>query len=270
MQRLVEISGLNVRYSGVHALDNVSFTVDDGDFLGVIGPNGAGKSTLFSCMLGINTNYTGIVKMFGQDVRKSKGALRNIGYVPQSMRFEKNFPITVREVIRLGMWHKTANEDRIDEVMQELWIHELEKRRIGELSKGQQQRVFIAKAIVNDPKLLVLDEPVTGVDQASSTLFYGILKDLNSNHGITIVWSSHDLESVNMLANRIACIDQRMHFHGPAEQFFADEGLVRMHSEGSMHLHMKNHRSHMGNKNHSNDPCDIRKHFPTNHHAKMM
>ena len=241
MPRPIEISGLSADYSGVRALDDVSLDVEDGDFLGVIGPNGAGKSTLFSCMLGIHTDYEGTIKVFGQDIRRSKSALRKLGYVPQMMHFERNFPITVREVIRLGMWHG-VREERIDEVMQELWIHELEGRRIGELSGGQQQRVFIAKAIVNDPKLLVMDEPVTGIDQTSINLFYGILKDLNANHGMTVVWSSHDLDAVGMLATQVACLNKRMYFHGSSKEFFADESLVRLHSEGSMHIHMQGHK----------------------------
>ena len=241
MPRPIEISGLSAGYSGVQALDNVSLEVEEGDFLGVIGPNGAGKSTLFSCILGIHTAYGGTIRVFGQDIRHSRSALRKIGYVPQVIHFERNFPITVREVIRLGMWHG-VREERIDEVMQELWIHELEGSRIGELSGGQQQRVFIAKAIVNDPKLLVMDEPVTGIDQNSINLFYGILKDLNANHGITIVMSSHDLDAVGLLTNQIACLDKKMHFHGSSKEFFADEDLVRLHSEGPMHLHMQEHK----------------------------
>ena len=226
MPRPIEISNLSVGYAGVPALEDVSFEVDQGEFLGIIGPNGAGKSTLFACMLGLNTQYTGAIRIFGQNIHKSKSPLRQIGYVPQMMHFERNFPVTVREVIRLGMWHG-VREERVDEVMRELWIHELADRRIGELSGGQQQRVFIAKAIVNDPKLLILDEPVTGIDQASMNLFYGILKDLNSNHGITIVWSSHDLDAVNMMSSHVACLNRKLFFHGVAKEFFSDEKLVQ-------------------------------------------
>lgn len=240
MPRPIEISNLSVGYAGMPALEDVSFEVDQGEFLGIIGPNGAGKSTLFACMLGLNTQYTGTIRIFGQDIHKSRSPLRKIGYVPQMVHFERNFPVTVREVIRLGMWHG-VREERIDEVMRELWIHELTDRRIGELSGGQQQRVFIAKAIVNDPKMLILDEPVTGVDQASVNLFYGILKDLNSNHGITIVWSSHDLDAVSTMSSHVACLNRTLFFHGTAKTFFSDEQLVQMHSEGSMHLHMQDH-----------------------------
>lgn len=227
MPRPIEVSNLSVAYAGVQALENVSFDVDQGEFLGIIGPNGAGKSTLFACMLGLNTQYAGTVRIFGQNIHRSKGPLKKIGYVPQMMHFERNFPVTVREVIQLGMWHG-VQEERVDEVMRELWIHELADRRIGELSGGQQQRVFIAKAMVNDPKMLILDEPVTGVDQASMSLFYGILKDLNSNHGITIMWSSHDLDAIKMMSSHVACLNRTLYFHGAAKEFFSDEKLVQI------------------------------------------
>jgi len=239
----LEISNLSVRYPGVQALDDVSLTVDPGEFIGIIGPNGAGKSTLFSCMLGLNNDYSGTIRIFGDDIKNSRSALKKIGYVPQKMHFESNFPATVREVIRMGMWHTAVNEDKIDEVMQELWIHEIADRRIGLLSSGQQQRVFIAKALVTDPKMLILDEPITGVDQSSVKLFYGILQDLNSNHGITIVWSSHDLDAVNMTSTCVACLNRKLSFHGSTQEFFADEELIKQYSEGPMYIHMKEHNS---------------------------
>ena len=164
MLKIVEIDHLNVKYPDVKALDDVSFSVNKGDFLGIIGPNGAGKSTLFASMLGLNTKYEGTIKFFGKDIRKSKDYLKEIGYVPQKPIFEKNFPATVNDVVRMGL-RKESDVSKIDEILQQLWIHELSNRLIGELSGGQQQRVFIAKALVNKPKLLILDEPVAGIDQ---------------------------------------------------------------------------------------------------------
>ena len=179
MLKVVEIDHLTIEYPEVKAIDDVSFTVNQGDFLGIIGPNGAGKSTLFAAMLSLNTKYKGTIKFFGTDIRKSKTYLKEIGYVPQKPIFEKNFPATVNDVVKMGL-QKEADEDKIDQILQQLWIHELSERRIGELSGGQQQRVFIAKALVNNPKILILDEPVTGIDQQSIDLFYSILKELNS------------------------------------------------------------------------------------------
>ena len=237
---IVEINNLTVQYPDVKALDDVSFTVNQGDFLGIIGPNGAGKSTLFDVMLNLNTKYQGTLKFFGEDIKKSKKYLKEIGYVPQKPIFEKNFPATVNDVVRMGL-RTESDENKIDEILQQLWIHELSNRRIGELSGGQLQRVFIAKALVNSPKILILDEPVTGIDQQSIELFYSILRELNSKQKITIIWSSHDLDAVNKLANHVACLNRTLFFHGMSEKFFSDDKLVKQYSEASMQEHMHHH-----------------------------
>ncbi|HET9009259.1 MAG TPA: metal ABC transporter ATP-binding protein [Nitrosarchaeum sp.] len=240
MLKVVEIEHLTIQYPDVKAIDDVSFTVNQGDFLGIIGPNGAGKSTLFAAMLGLNTKYKGTIKFFGTDIRKSKSYLKEIGYVPQKPVFEKNFPATVNDVVKMGL-QKESDENKIDEILQQLWIHELSERRIGELSGGQQQRVFIAKALVNNPKVLILDEPVTGIDQQSIDLFYSILKELNSKQNITIIWSSHDLDAVNKLANHVACLNRTLFFHGESGDFFKNDDLVKQYSEASMQEHMHHH-----------------------------
>ena len=238
--KIIEIKNLGIQYPGIKAIDNVSFSVEENDFLGIIGPNGAGKSTLFSCMLGLNDQYDGTISFFGEDIRKSKKYLKNIGYVPQKPIFEKNFPATVREVVRMGL-RRGSDENKVDRVLQDVWIHELSHKLIGELSGGQQQRVFIAKALVGEPKILILDEPVTGIDTQSTELFYGILRELNKKQKITIIWSSHDLDAVNKLANKVACLDRTLFFHGISEKFFGDEELIKKYSEASMQKHMHNH-----------------------------
>ncbi len=240
MLKVVEIDHLTIEYPDVKAIDDVSFTVNQGDFLGIIGPNGAGKSTLFASLLNLNTKYKGTIKFFGTDIRKSKNYLKEIGYVPQKPIFEKNFPATVNDVVKMGL-QKESDENKIDEILQQLWIHELSEKRIGELSGGQQQRVFIAKALVNNPKVLILDEPVTGIDQQSIDLFYSILKELNSKQNITIIWSSHDLDAVNKLANHVACLNRTLFFHGESDDFFENDELVKQYSEASMQEHMHHH-----------------------------
>ena len=211
---IVDISELSVNYDGIDALQKISFGINEGDFLGIIGPNGAGKSTLFNCMLGIHLQYEGVIKFFNKDIRKSDEYLKHIGYVPQKPVVDKNFPATIREVVSMG---QTNNDpDKVDEALQKVWMHELADRRIGDLSGGQQQRVFIAKALVNSPKILVLDEPVTGVDVHNKDLFFQILSELNSKEKISVIWSSHDLDAVERLANKVACQTKRyfsMGFH---------------------------------------------------------
>ena len=240
MLNAVEIEHLTVQYPGIKAIDDISFSVKQGDFLGIIGPNGAGKSTLFSCMLGLYSRYGGSIKFFDNDIRQSKDYLKHLGYVPQKPAFESNFPATVRDVVLMGLKDE-KNKNQIDEILKQLWIHELSHRRIGELSGGQQQRVFIAKALVNRPKILILDEPVTGIDVASTEIFYSILRDINEKQKITIIWSSHDLDAVNKLVNKVACLDRTLFFHGQSSEFFDNEKLLKKYSEASMQKHMHDH-----------------------------
>ena len=236
---IVDIKKLSVDYSGIKALDNLSFGIDEGDFLGIIGPNGAGKSTLFKCMLGLQTQYDGTIKVFGNDIRDSNKYLLQIGYVPQKPVVDRNFPATIREV--LSMSQNSSDPKKVEEALQKVWMHELADRRIGDLSVGQQQRVFIAKALVNSPKILVLDEPVTGIDQYNQDLFFQILGELNKKEKISIIWSSHDLDAVERLANKVACLNGTLFFHGVSEEFFSDDEMLKKYSETSMQMHMHHH-----------------------------
>ena len=236
---IVDIKKLSVDYSGIKALDNLSFGIAKGDFLGIIGPNGAGKSTLFRCMLGLHTQYDGTIKVFGNDVRDSRKYLSQIGYVPQKPVVDRNFPATIREV--LSMSQNSSDPKKVEEALQKVWMHELADRRIGDLSVGQQQRVFIAKALVNSPKILVLDEPVTGIDQYNQDLFFQILGELNKKEKISIIWSSHDLDAVERLANKVACLNRTLFFHGVSEEFFSDDEMLKKYSETSMQMHMHHH-----------------------------
>ncbi len=241
LMKLVDIKNLTVDFDRILALQDVNFSVSKGDFLGIIGPNGAGKTTLFSCMLGLKQNFKGEIKFFDKNIRKSKQYLTKVGYVPQKPVFEKNFPATVKEVVKMGLRKHSDKDDKVDRTLQQVWIHELGLRRIGELSGGQLQRVFIAKALVNDPQILILDEPVTGIDSQSKELFYEILRGLNKNENLTIIWSSHDLEAVAKLANKVACLNRTLFFHGISNEFFSNEALLKQYSESSMQMHMHQH-----------------------------
>jgi len=236
---IVDIEKLSVDYSGIKALDNLSFGIDEGDFLGIIGPNGAGKSTLFRCMLGLHTEYDGKIKFFDQDIRDSRKYLSQVGFVPQKPVVDRNFPATIREVI--SMSQNSNDSKKVEEALQKVWMHELADRRIGDLSVGQQQRVFIAKALVNSPKILVLDEPITGIDQYNQDLFFQILGELNTKEKISIIWASHDLDAVERLASKVACLNKTLFFHGISEEFFSDDEMLKKYSETSMQMHMHHH-----------------------------
>jgi len=236
---IVDIEKLSVDYAGIKALEDVSFGIAEGDFLGIIGPNGAGKSTLFRCMLGLHTQYDGTIKFFDQDIRDSKRYLSQIGFVPQKPVVDRNFPATIREIV--SMSQNSNDSKKVEEALQKVWMHELADRRIGDLSVGQQQRVFIAKALVNSPKILVLDEPVTGIDVYNQDLFFQILGELNTREKISIIWSSHDLDAVERLANKVACLNKTLFFHGISKEFFSDDEMLKKYSETSMQMHMHYH-----------------------------
>jgi zinc transport system ATP-binding protein len=249
MQLVVEIDRLSYAYSGNLVLDNISFTIDEGDILGIIGPNGAGKTTLFSCMLGLLDDYTGTIKILGDDIKKKNGKVfKSIGYIPQKKTIEQNFPATVEEIVSLGITTigKTSKE-KIALALETVGLLAQKDSRVGELSGGQQQRVLIAKAMVNNPKLLILDEPVTGIDFEMQNRFYSLLKKLNQENKITIIWASHDLDAVNRFATSVACINRSMFFHGKAYEFFENPDLLKAYSESSMqaHMHLHNH-THRG------------------------
>jgi zinc transport system ATP-binding protein len=247
--QIAEIDRLSYAYSGNLVLDNISFTIDEGDILGIIGPNGAGKTTLFSCMLGLLDDYTGTIKILGDDIKKKNGKVfKSIGYIPQKKTIEQNFPATVEEIVSLGITTigKTSKE-KIALALETVGLLAQKDRRVGELSGGQQQRVLIAKAMVNNPKLLILDELVTGIDLEMQNRFYSLLKKLNQENKITIIWASHDLDAVNRFATSVACINRSMFFHGKAYEFFENPDLLKAYSESSMqaHMHLHNH-THRG------------------------
>src|SRR5919107_1139468 len=240
--KIVTINNLNLRSNSDIILDDVSFEIKKGDFLGIIGPNGAGKTTLFKCMLGLNKDYSGTIKIFNKEIKKDyKKIYKKIGYIPQTNNFDQRFPATVKEIIQLGTIGKKVDREKIDELLELTGISEYLSRRIGDLSGGQQQRVMITKALINEPELLILDEPATAIDANVLKLFYKLLIKLNKEKKITIIWSSHDLDAVNLLSNKVACIYKKLMFHGRSEEFFTDENNLKKFSESSMHLHIKNH-----------------------------
>jgi zinc transport system ATP-binding protein len=243
--QVVEIDRLSYAYSGNLVLNNISFSIGEGDILGMIGPNGAGKTTLFSCMLGLLDDYMGTIKIFGEDIKnKNSKVFKSIGYIPQKKTIEQNFPATVEEIVSLGITITgKISREKIASALETVGLLVQKDRRVGELSGGQQQRVLIAKAMVNNPKLLILDEPVTGIDLDTQNKFYSLLKKLNQENKITIIWASHDLDAVNKLATSVACINRSMFFHGKTHEFFENPDLLKAYSESSMqaHMHLHNH-----------------------------
>lgn len=236
-KRIVEIHDLAVKYpNGVMALEGINIDVNPKDLIALIGPNGAGKSTLLKVILGLTKATSGSIKLFGsQDLSKN---LKRVGYVPQNAQArDPNLPFSVYETVMLGrtpvagIFHGMKDEDKqkVEETLKLFGIYELKNRKIGQLSGGQSQRVFLAKAMVAEPKLLLLDEPTSGVDTTSKKEFYNILECLNEEQGITVILSSHDIGVITKIANRVLCINKSQFFCGENEDFAADIEIHRVY-----------------------------------------
>jgi zinc transport system ATP-binding protein len=237
---LVSVQSVSYKYNSESVLENVSFNVEEGDFLGIIGPNGAGKTTLFHCMLGLLNTYSGRITILNQDIKKFKKIFTKIGYIPQKKSIDQKFPLTVQELVSLSLTRETP-KNVVFEILKQVGLYNMKNKIIGQLSGGQQQRVLIAKALVNNPIILMLDEPTNELDQKSQDDFYFLLKELNEKNKITIIWTSHDMDAVNKYANKVSCINKRMFFHGDKSEFFSSEDHLRNYSESTMQIHMHEH-----------------------------
>lgn len=237
---LVSVQSLSYNYNSEMVLENVSFNVEEGDFLGIIGPNGAGKTTLFQCILGLLNTYSGRITILNEDVKKNKKIFTKIGYIPQKKSIDEKFPLTVEELVSLSLTRKTSM-NIVYEILKQVGLYNMKNKLIGQLSGGQQQRVLIAKALVNKPIILMLDEPTNELDQKSQDDFYFLLKELNEKNKITIIWTSHDMNAVNKYASKVSCINKRMFFHGDKEEFFSNEDHLKNYSESPMQIHMHAH-----------------------------
>lgn len=213
----IGINNISVNYDLVSALKDIDFKITSKDFLAIIGPNGGGKTTLIKVLLGL--------------LKPSKGSVTKtedspIGYVPQFTSFDRKFPINVFEVILTGrlpkkikLFQSYSKEDKqyVEKTMEKLGILDLKKRQIGQLSGGQLQKVLIARALVVNPRILVLDEPTASLDFETKMEIYEILKRLNRDK--TIIMVTHDIEDMYPYIDSIAYINKSLRFHGKKELY---------------------------------------------------
>jgi zinc transport system ATP-binding protein len=236
MRPFVELEGVGVSYGEVRVLDGINLTVEPGDFLGIIGPNGSGKTTLLRVMLGLLVPQEGSVRLFGQPPASFR-EWRRVGYVPQRAVLDPSLPVTVQEVVAsglvasLGLLQRIgrAQRARVTEALARLGMEAHARARIGALSTGQQQRVLIARALVSDPELIILDEPTGGVDPEAQTSFYASLHHLNREREVTLVLVSHDIGVVAKEVTKLACLNRRLIFHGRPGDFLSDAALTALY-----------------------------------------
>lgn len=224
---MIELHNVSFAYERQKVLDGIHLSLRQGEFLGLIGPNGSGKSTLVKCMLGLLQPDEGEVYYLGQPLKKFSGNLE-IGYVSQKANhFNHGFPATVAEIVatglfgKMGLFRRMGKKEwvRVNEVIELVGLTAHAQRSIGQLSGGQQQRALIARALVGEPKLLILDEPTVGIDAEGAARFYRLLDRLHREMGLTMFLVTHELEHVISYLDRVACLNRKLFFDGESHQF---------------------------------------------------
>jgi zinc transport system ATP-binding protein len=228
---LLDVDNLSVLFGAELAIDNVSFCIHKGEFIGLIGPNGAGKTTLLRAVLDLLPPSTGHIK-------RSKMIT---GYIPQrGALYNGTVPMSVLEVVKLGSKGSSA---AAMQALASVRLEDFSQKKFTELSGGQQQRVSIAKALAGNADLLILDEPTTGIDEHSQTEFYTLLQSLRAR-GITVVMVSHEVETVLRLVTRVICLNRSVLYDGPPEHFEADRYLPKAYALQHVQLHHHHEADH--------------------------
>lgn len=219
---LLQLKDISVQYGNNLILDQISIDIKRGDYIGIIGPNGAGKSTLIKAILGLIPIQKGVV---------NKASQLRIGYVPQYSQFEKNFPITVMDTIlmgaikpRSGLFHRHSEADKEKAISLAAYLHidNCLDKNINKVSGGQMQKAMIARAMIQSPEILILDEPTSNVDNSSRNEIYDILRDINRDQNTTVLLISHDIGAVSSYVKSVACLNQTLHYH-PERAFTSAE-----------------------------------------------
>lgn len=228
-QPVLDVKKISVRYNGHFALDDITFHLHAGERVAVVGPNGAGKSTLFKVVAGVLSPSAGEVKIYGSTPRGHVC----IAYIPQRSQVDWDFPVTVADVVMMGRiaqlgplnWPKKRDWDLVHESLRIVELDALSKRQIGELSGGQQQRMFIARALAQEAELMLMDEPLSGLDAPSQESILTLLDELQRQN-VTVMVATHDLEQAAAYFDRIMLLNRRLIGFGPPEQVLQTEKLV--------------------------------------------
>ncbi|MDZ7689535.1 MAG: metal ABC transporter ATP-binding protein [Halobacteriales archaeon] len=230
---MIEAEGVSFGYTTSLVLEDVSFEVESGGYVGIVGPNGSGKSTLLKIVLGLHEPDEGEVRLFGQPTRDFVERER-VAYVAQDVTENtKKMPVTVAEVVLMGRFpHAGFGRIRADDrelaldALSTVGMEHLADRRITDLSGGQRQRAYVARAIAGEADLMVLDEPTVGIDAESVGSFFGLLNDLNED-GMTILLVEHDIGAVIEHTDRVICLNREVYFDGTADDFSESDALYR-------------------------------------------
>ena len=220
-EAIISIKNMWAGYESDMVLEDVSFEMFPRDYIGLIGPNGGGKTTLIRVILGLLKPDRGSISVMGEDPKKGRS---QIGYVSQFQVEDKHFPINVWDVVSMGRLQRrlfnnlrltTEDKEEIEQALRETGMLDFRKQNMNELSGGQRQRVFISRALVTQPKLLLLDEPTSSVDSRSSHQLYDLLAELNDHLAILLI--SHDLTAISTYVKTVGCVNRRLVYQGTKE-----------------------------------------------------
>jgi zinc transport system ATP-binding protein len=230
MPAIATVENLDFAFGESLVLKHVSLAIEQGTTVGLIGPNGGGKTTLIRLLLGLLQPTRGQIRIAGLSPRDAVRRGDVVGYLPQSQRVPNSLPLSVRQVVRTGLAGKTgmfrghAKDDLAfaDELLDLVGIGDLGEVPVATLSGGQFQRVLIARALAPRPKLLLLDEPTTGIDRSGQQRFIESIEQLKERLGLTVIFVSHDLRAVSAVSDRIACLNLTLHYHDVPEHLPSD------------------------------------------------
>jgi zinc transport system ATP-binding protein len=249
MDEIIRTEGLACSYRAGRVLDDISVTVSTGDYVGIVGPNGSGKSTFVKALMGLCAISEGTASLFGVSCRHFSQWGR-IGYLPQNLQqLNPMFPATVAEIAGLGLLslkhfpRRFLRDDRekIATVLHNLSIYDLRDKPIGELSGGQQQRALLARALVNEPELLILDEPTAALDPETRERFYQMISEMNLSRGMTVLLVTHDAGAIGKHATKMLYLDKRVIFYGSFDEFCCSDEMSAMFGPHSQHLMCHRH-----------------------------
>lgn len=231
-EEIIRVDNLTFRYNGTEVINDISFVVKKGDYLGIAGSNGSGKSTLIKNILGILEPGSGAIKIFGQPLTSFRQWQR-IGYLPQRINaLNYHFPCTVKEIVQLGIKN---NEADLKNTLEMMGIAHLAASLIGELSYGEQQRVMLARALISKPDLLIFDEPTTALDPETRDVFYSLTGEIN-HKGTTVVLVTHDTGIIGKYASNLLYLDKKIIFFGTFEDFCSSPDMTGFFGLDSQHM----------------------------------
>jgi len=247
---ILSLENVSFSYNSAIIIDNVSLTVNARELSAIVGPNGGGKTTLLKLILGILRPKSGVIKLFGASPEVNR---RLVGYVPQHIQFDPQFPITVSEVVSMGRlgfgrFFRFSKSDyhKVDRALERMGIENLKNSLFSEISGGQRQRVLIARALVSDPKLLLLDEPTANIDAVAENQLFETLVELNKEMAMLMV--SHDVSFVSAQVGKVICVNKKVIVHPTSD--IQNDTISNMYGES---VKLIRHDLHLNNATHDHD-----------------